>query len=196
MILCYTDCYEGHSRSRELLEQAIRLYLTERGTDPGSAAREAADLIGKITIGEHGKPSIPGFPQFSVTHSGRWWAVLIGGEEPVGLDLQEERPDGRDLEKLADRFFDPADAEAVRREGAGVFWRIWTRREAVIKALGRTVISPVPAVCDAETVCLGGRKWFYRKIELAPDLHGEACVTAPEEIRYIRMNTGEEDLRI
>ena len=38
--------------------------------------------------------------------------------------------------KLAERFFSASEAEAVRSGGKEVFFRLWTRKEAYIKALG------------------------------------------------------------
>ncbi|MBQ6621696.1 MAG: 4'-phosphopantetheinyl transferase superfamily protein [Mogibacterium sp.] len=192
MILYYTDWYDSSKRpSHGLLEDAVRAYLTDCGSSEDPEA-EAKECLGRIRRGAHGKPTIPGFPAFSLSHSGSWWGVLIGGSEPVGLDLQVPRPVGTDQMKIAERFFDPADAEAVRQGGEEVFWRIWVRREALIKALGTTVISPVPAVFGVSPVACGGADWFCREISPDGSVYGAVCTKTPAEIRLRKLIPEQE----
>ena len=94
----------------------------------------------------YGKPSlsgIPSAPQFNVSHSGD--CVLIGVSlVPCGVDV--ERSQARLSEhSIAERFFCPREVKWLRRNQNG-FLRLWTMKEAVIKAVGRGLSIPLSDV--------------------------------------------------
>jgi 4'-phosphopantetheinyl transferase len=84
---------------------------------------------------------------FSISHSGRVWAVLFGDAE-VGLDLedcsfrfQEKSYDSIRFEKIAQRFFSKEELahlsqaqDALSHEE--IFFSIWTKKEAYLKYTG------------------------------------------------------------
>ena len=97
-----------------------------------------------ILEGAHGKPSLApdGRPAlgFNVSHSGERFVVAAAvGMEP-GVDIERVRT-RRSLSRLARRFFSPAEQEEVAAapDPRHAFYRVWTRKEAVIKADGRGV---------------------------------------------------------
>lgn len=94
-------------------------------------------------------------PDFNVSHSGRW--ALIAVAPPgcrVGVDLEW---DGRDVDCLAmaRTMFQPAEAERLalldgvwrRRE----FFRLWTAKEAYVKADGAGVAGLRAVLVDGTT---------------------------------------------
>ena len=87
--------------------------------------------------GPRGRPFLPGGPDFNLTHSGDWAALIIGGLEP-GIDAELcARPDGA-LE-LAETWFLPAETTDIRAAGTAAwprFLRYWTAKEAVMKSTG------------------------------------------------------------
>ena len=99
----------------------------------------------KITfnVAQHGKPYLanPGTDglTFSLSHSAgsALFAFCRGGE--IGVDLEKEREDLDPLE-LAQHFFAPAEISALKlvaaRDRKTAFFRIWTRKEAWLKAVG------------------------------------------------------------
>ena len=98
-----------------------------------------ADL--RFEQGEHGKPSLraPASLEFNLSHSGGALLVAISRSQPLGGDLEilsRQRPG---LE-LARRFFDPAEADALARleppRQQSAFLKVWSCKEAVLKALG------------------------------------------------------------
>ena len=97
-----------------------------------------------ILEGAHGKPSLaPGRRPalgFNVSHSGERFVVAAAVGMAPGVDVERVRPH-RDLSSLARRFFSPAEQEevAAARDPLQAFYRVWTRKEAVIKADGRGV---------------------------------------------------------
>ena len=158
MVIYYTHSY-GNNRgeSHRLLQRAIARYLTENGRSEEAAESESATFTASLcTEGEYGKPVIPGFAPFSVSHSNNTWAVLIAeagdGAERCGLDVQYRRK--TEAASVAKRFYAAEDADlvcAAVTAGAdaaeGVFFRLWTRREALVKAAGGSVAgTDFPAV--------------------------------------------------
>ena len=94
-----------------------------------------------------GKPRLkdlrhPSSSSFSLSHSGDWAAVAIGGSGRVGVDIERIDPDVP-AEAIARRFFSHDEAEALHRLPAAqrlaAFFATWTRKEAYIKARGETI---------------------------------------------------------
>lgn len=96
----------------------------------------------EIITNEHGKPHLvspkpESTIHFSITHSARHVAIAFSRRE-VGLDLESERH--VDTRALSRRFFSSEEAVAVKAAGTpGFFFRLWTCREAAIKADGKGI---------------------------------------------------------
>jgi 4'-phosphopantetheinyl transferase len=89
-------------------------------------------------LGPHGKPSLPGGPPFSFSNSHGRGLCAVGGDRELGVDLERLR-DVADAAGIARSVFTAEEREAWRMaggDGAGAFLRVWTRKEAVLKALG------------------------------------------------------------
>ena len=93
---------------------------------------------------EQGKPSAlvraaAAAIDFSVSHSGGHALIAVVEEGRVGIDV-EDRSTTRDIDGAASLTFTPAEqAELAAMSGARkteFFYRIWTMKEALIKALG------------------------------------------------------------
>lgn len=76
---------------------------------------------------------------FSLSHSHDIISIAISSSGPLGIDVECLRP-GTDKDAIVRRFFKPVEREAWDRLPAGAreaaFLRLWTRKEAVLKALG------------------------------------------------------------
>ncbi len=168
MIIYYTDKYKG---GREASHGLLREALTEYTGD----SERAGQLVCAMKKGEHGKPYIDGFSCFSISHTGGIWAVLITDRE-CGLDIQL----GRDCDaaSIARRWFAPADAQRIEdlyeenEEAASAeFFRIWTKREALVKAMGSSVYeTDLPPVSSGEAEA-DGRNYIMKNIAFP----GGAC---------------------
>lgn len=94
-----------------------------------------------VADGSEGKPglALPGAPAFNLAHSGDCALLAVAAMPRVGIDLEIERPIA-DVEVLASQYFTDAERDAVRTAGDAAqraFLRVWTRKEAVLKAVGR-----------------------------------------------------------
>lgn len=95
--------------------------------------------------GDHGKPVIAGAGEelhFSFSRSGPAAAIAVAST-PIGIDIEVSRP-RQDVGALAERFFSAEEAQyltTLDREGAAAaFLRLWTRKEAILKATGEGVL--------------------------------------------------------
>lgn len=95
----------------------------------------------EIAHGEHGKPHAPALPQidFNLSHARDHVLLAFARNQPLGVDL--ERIDRRlALDDLARRFFAAEEADALERvpepDRLAAFLRVWTCKEAVLKAIG------------------------------------------------------------
>lgn len=163
MVIYYTHAF-GNTKgeSHRLLEKAVTAYAASMDTPC-----DAAGMVASMKTGEYGKPYIPGFVPFSISHSGNTWAVLIGGE---GLDIQYPRR--VDAAAVSLRFFAPEDSGLIRGilddgEGAeDAFFRLWTRREALVKAAGTSVAgTDIPSVIN-DTAEYDGVDYHIEDVEI------------------------------
>ena len=93
---------------------------------------ERMSELGEWKYNEHGKPYWEDGPYFSISHCKEGIAVAIG-DQPVGIDIETIR--NADAELIA-RTMNELESERVRELGDREFTRLWTQKEAVVKAQG------------------------------------------------------------
>ncbi len=114
-----------------------------RSTLSGYLDLEASDLT--FLYGQSGKPRLiplPGQPslEFSLSHSGDYCVVAVGLGNPLGVDIEEIR-DLPQMIDIARQYFSLGEFRqlasltgALQRDA---FFALWTRKEAMVKALGQ-----------------------------------------------------------
>jgi len=151
-----------------------------------------------VTVaGENGKPVLaPPLGRsglaFNLSHAGDRLAIAIARNLPVGVDIEQT---GRDVRwrKLSGRWFSRAEAEwlagltqdAARRE----FLRLWTVREAMIKAMGQTIaghissVTPEPGnpghILSVPKAWPEAKTWTLHEHDCKIGLHGWLAVPGP-----------------
>jgi 4'-phosphopantetheinyl transferase len=91
--------------------------------------------------GPHGKPHLAGTdgPRFNVSHSGCWALIGFSDSRDIGVDIEFMRAAGGELD-LARSFFSAAEYRSLEGLANGTllssFYKIWTCKEAVLKAYG------------------------------------------------------------
>lgn len=113
----------------------LRLHLAQRlGVPPASI---------ELTYGAHGKPALGGRLEgslcFNLSHSDAA-ALYVFSDQPVGCDIERIRP-LPELEQIVGTWFAPSEAALITSadDRAGLFFRYWTAKEAVLKAIGTGV---------------------------------------------------------
>lgn len=94
---------------------------------------------------EFGKPRLADHPgvHFSLSHSQDRALLAVSDGPEVGADLEMIRP--VDHLDLARRYFHPEEVAAIERhdDPQRAFFRIWTLKEAVVKAIGLGLSLPL-----------------------------------------------------
>lgn len=96
---------------------------------------------------QHGKPTLADHPSpwFSLTHAGDLVGVAVCDGGPVGLDVElvRELPD---LPGMLRHACSPAELGRPVGNAPGAFFRLWTRKEALLKATGDGLATPMAAI--------------------------------------------------
>ena len=131
----------GGNSARLIARAFLRRVLATHG-GRGVKAREV-----RFESGERGKPRVVA-PRalegtyFSLSHCDGLTAVCVSTHGEVGIDVEDEnRRIGSDVMKFARRWLSPNEREALEAvrdddERARAFMRLWTAKEAYVKALG------------------------------------------------------------
>ena len=90
-----------------------------------------------LSVGTNGKPLLHGAPEFNLSHSGAV-ALFALAAFPVGVDIERIRPVDRGVAELVFSASELEEWGAAGRHEA-IFYRGWTRKEAVLKARGGTL---------------------------------------------------------
>lgn len=111
-----------------------------------------------------GKPYLADYPgvQFNLSHSGPWGACAVS-EEPVGVDVELVRPL---RQNVAGRFFTPTEQTFLARQPnpEQAFFRLWTRKESFLKALGKGLTLPMNRFSVLEEVLYWeGIAWYFHQ---------------------------------
>ncbi len=140
------------------------------------------------------KPFLEEGPAFNVSHSEA--ALLIGVTDHgrLGVDIEKQRPI-EDHEQLARRYFSAAEtAELLSLPGSErdrAFLRLWTRKEAFIKALGGGLSIPLHAFSVSADSCAGNAlyaadaaladpaQWFVGDVAAGPSLLAAVALDRP-----------------
>ena len=127
---------KGARRQFALCRAALRINLCHR---LGCSNRELS--FGYL---KHGKPfarvnGVPSGANFNVSHSGRHGLIGLAKRDGLGVDLEVRVP-GRDFDGIGSSVYGPRERLALSAAaGSGkmdLFYRLWSLKEALIKALG------------------------------------------------------------
>ena len=125
--------HHPEDRARFMLTRAALRHLLSEAT--GRAAQTLA-----FCAGRYGKPALVGDDlQFNASHSGALALIGISARRPIGVDIEQMRGAIDEL-RLAKTFFREDEHNFIAGLAGGrrleAFYRIWTAKEAVLKAFG------------------------------------------------------------
>lgn len=149
-----------------------------------------------FSYGSNGKPSLAEYPglHFNLSHSGELAVLALCEDGEVGVDLESVRRRGPVL-PVARRFFSADEAAAVAAADGvaqvAIFLRIWTRKEAVIKATGRGMGVDIRAIAVGSTPCaprlrvdFDHRELLLADLDLGAGHLAALCVAADDPSRH------------
>ena len=158
---------------------------------------EVAPAELRFVTGAHGKPGVVtpkrnGDPalRFNLAHSGEMGLFVFAKDREVGVDLEEI--DARTARPaLAERFFAPGERSSILArtpdERPQYFARLWTLKEAYLKALGLGLTQPldsfeiglendVPRLVAGLNGQHGAVDWTLRELNMGPQYAAALCV--------------------
>ena len=196
----FLDCVAQDERRRAedfCRARDARLYLARRAILrhllAAQTTREAGEL--EFSYNNFGKPALVGEgPCFNVSRAGNLAFYTIC-EREIGCDIEWHRPE---LAKpsIAAHFFSPIEQSSLCRAADGdwiaCFFNCWTRKEAVVKAMGFGLSYPadsfsVSVDSDGPAEVLHGLAgWRIDAPSILPALHAAIAVKAAraERLEY------------
>lgn len=156
-----------------------------------------------IGRGEHGKPFVieAGYPHFNLSHAGRCVVFGFSRTLEIGVDVETFRRRRAPL-SLAERFFAAEETRVLAALDVSqldtAFVRLWTSKEAVLKALGRGIAFGLHRLCfsvDADGRLLSiadeagpVEAWRMCRFEVAGEHVGALAWRGPaQRVRALRM---------
>ena len=132
---------ETHIASRWLLRKVLARYT--------GIAPEAVEFLRS----DKGKPSLPHSDlHFSLSHSGHWVLLAVGNALLIGADIEEVRAT-RDLIGIAESYYHPDEFARMQTldtaAQADYFYRLWTLKEAFLKAIGTGISAGLDKIAFA-----------------------------------------------
>lgn len=178
----------AHHRTRFIIARAtlrklLSLYLTINPSDI------------QFSYTEHEKPMLL-FPanthlQFNLSHSKNIAVYAFTYHYPVGIDIEKIKADYP--QAVAERFFNPSELHTLNTllssEKLRAFYRLWSRKEAFVKAIGKGIanislssfaVSTQPIV---ETLHYEDQAWTLASLNIDDDY--EAAIASSQTIKKL-----------
>ena len=151
----------------------------------------------RFALNAHGKPALDPACElrFNVSHAGDLALIAVASGLDVGVDVEVHRRID-DLASLAASILCPPDLDQWRadasQQGAAAFYRIWTCKEAVAKAIGcglamdfralRISLAPGRAAALASLEPAWGRAgaWSLRELETESGYSAAVAASTPD----------------
>lgn len=137
---------EDRARFRTARALAKTLLAKRVGGVPGDIRLDSTCKCGE----PHGKPRLVGSGlELSISHSGDWILVALTAGAPVGVDV-EQLPASPVADGMLEATLSPPEHASVRplpeAERNEAFLAYWTRKEALLKATGEGLSTPMTGI--------------------------------------------------
>jgi 4'-phosphopantetheinyl transferase len=146
-----------------------------------------------LQYADHGKPSLAECPNhqqldFNLSHTEGMAVFAFTRRRRIGVDIENLRSDFR-VDEIAERFFSPAERAGLSNiplsQRHEIFFRIWTQKEAYIKALGEGLSHPLHqfdvSLGDAALMATRpdpseAQRWHLQSLNIAPGFAAAVAV--------------------
>ncbi|WP_299676679.1 4'-phosphopantetheinyl transferase superfamily protein [uncultured Dokdonia sp.] len=114
----------------------------------------------KILKDSYGKPYIPDSDfNFNISHSGNT-VVCVFSKQEIGVDIEEINDIEVDLFK---DVFTAVELQEIKSKGLDKFYEYWTKKESVIKAVGKGMSIPLKEIAIQENASIYDNYAWYTK---------------------------------
>ena len=164
----------------------------------------------RLQAGAAGKPELAGpnrnAVDFNLSHSGSLALVGVTHGAAIGVDVEAIRPIA-DALRIARAHFAPDEAAALAELPADqietAFFGLWTRKEAVVKALGTGLSLPldrfsisVPPARPRLVRMIQGGAWTLAAVDAGPDYAATIAVRSADAAVTVRQLTDDWPSRL
>lgn len=133
----------------------------------------------------HNKPYLTNGPYFNIAHSGKKVVVVFDDKYEVGIDIQEMKEvDARNITA----FFHEDEITYLEDHNydLDLFYNIWTKKEAFLKACGVGFIDGLDKVSVLKENLHFEKEWYYKDVPVGD--HYKCMVCSAGDMGLIRMN--------
>jgi 4'-phosphopantetheinyl transferase len=137
--------------------------------------------LSQLTYNSYRRPYFEKGPDFNIAHSGNKVICCATGKGSIGIDIEEVKE--IDLKDYTDYFtpneWDRINSYPNKYDG---FYDFWTRKEAVLKAIGTGFHTPLSSVDVAEdSVNYDNIAYHIRPLDMGDDYKGHIATTQRAE---------------
>ena len=154
-----------------------RLLLRE-----GLIELEVDDTIDNIQYEKSGKPFLESV-FFNISHSSDRVVCAISDKGRIGIDIEKEQEVELDL---FESWFTPVEWKAIKESRFPLrqFYRYWTKKESIIKALGLTLsaLNQIELDLQRDVFEANGQLWYVTELTLGADYIGAICSEVQWEV--------------
>jgi 4'-phosphopantetheinyl transferase len=161
-----------------------------------------------LEISSRGKPRLGGAHaealQFNLAHSGNFVVAAWTPERTLGIDIEHARPSRiRPYAELGRRAFSSEElnvlVQAPEEAAAEIFYSIWVRKEAILKAEGCGLANALQEFSVVrrtrqvewipEVVFPGGKTWNVEPLDVHPDYPAAIACEDPFTVNWAPVST-------
>ncbi|WP_374175246.1 4'-phosphopantetheinyl transferase superfamily protein [Flavobacterium tructae] len=118
----------------------------------------------KIIKDNYGKPyMLDSNFNFNISHSGNM-VVCVFSKQEIGIDIEEINEIDY---SLFENVFSSQEFAEINRDGLDKFYEFWTRKESVIKAIGKGMSIPLTEIeINKDYVTYGEDTWYTKSFKI------------------------------
>jgi len=120
-------------RQRNIVYKAVQRIILSRYTNTAPDKLQFAVTANNKPLLQHADSKL----HFNISHSGIAFVIAIANSE-VGIDIEQIDP-VFDFSDVVNTCFSKDEAAKIRKHGHELFYKYWTRKEALAKALGNGI---------------------------------------------------------
>lgn len=147
------------------------------------------DSLKNLVVQENGKPLIPDV-YFNISHTAHQVVCAFANEANLGVDIEMIKEiDFNDFTTMfSDREWTTIkdSSDPLKR-----FYWFWTRKESIIKALGKNLnfLHQIELDVTLDHFLVEGQKWYLKELDLGKGYAGAICCKAEiKEVNFIKVN--------
>jgi 4'-phosphopantetheinyl transferase len=117
---------------------------------------------------------------FNVSHSGEWVVLAFGCDRAIGVDIEQIKPT-MDVNAIAARYYSQPEMEWVEKsdDPHTVFFQLWARKEAYVKACGSTLFTELKRVSVPLEDGVEKDGWCFHYLEAGSKYAGAVVTDKP-----------------